>query len=218
MLSPEQYSRKTAVVSESDVSKAVVEALLGLPSDIFHRSPTTGLLCLSHFGSHVGIAGASCGAVGAVLRHFAALASDLLVLRAFASASSPAAASGLSSGSGGGVALALRAWVLELLGSVDRELSSLDSDIYGSSSGVSQPGAEMGEERERESRLGPAPASHARLRACRPRAPLRPTRMSAAGPGPPQPCRPGSVRACSVQADAPHASARLPPLLPPPLP
>ena len=70
----------------------------------------------------------------------------------------------------------------------------------------------------RVSPLGPAPASHARLRACPPRAPLRPTRMSAAGPGPPQPCRPGSVRACSVQANAPHASARLPPLLPPPPP
>ena len=70
----------------------------------------------------------------------------------------------------------------------------------------------------RVSPLGPAPASHARLRPCPPRAPLRPTRMSAAGPGPPQPCRPGSVRACSVQADAPHASARLPPLLPPPPP
>ena len=66
--------------------------------------------------------------------------------------------------------------------------------------------------------LGPAPASHARLRACPSRAPRRPTRMSAAGPGPPQPCRPGSVRACTVQADAPHASARLPPLLPPPPP
>jgi len=169
MLSPEQYSKKTAVVSESDVSKAVAEALLGLPSDIFHLSPATGLFCLSHFGSHVGIAGASCGAVGSVLRHFAALASDLLVLRAFASASAsapgsgsgPGSSSGPGSGSrsGGAVSLALRAWVLVLLGSIDRELSSLDSDIYGSSSGVSQGGAEAGEERARESQLGPAPAS-----------------------------------------------------------
>ena len=70
----------------------------------------------------------------------------------------------------------------------------------------------------------PTPSQSARAR---PRIPRPPPPMSvacpapslsAAGPGPPQPCRPGSVRACSVQADAPHASGRLPPLLPPPPP